>query len=193
MTYALKTASKVAIAPGATYKVYQFKMNFAAQPFDDTDMKEQPNDLDRLYTFYKGGIVVSGRYKISYMNTTAAPVAIAGYIGTGVFDKASAAPVAAAIKSYMAQNGAKYVICPPAASASKPATIIFPFNCRAKLGPLDKSEHGSTAVGAAATQINRVVWLYIIIESQSGNVTGNLFVESIQTTMLYDKANAIDA
>lgn len=180
-----RAASTVAIAPGATVKVYALQPNFAAQPFDTTDMKTQPVGLDQMYTIYKGGIVISGRYRITWVSTTANPTAIACYLS-------GQTAVASTISNFMAQPGAKYKMT-SANGADGATTVIVPFRVANVLGPLDRSEMGSAAVGDAATALTRKLYLHVIVASPSANVTGQLYVEAIQNTLLYDKVNNVDA
>lgn len=180
-----RCADEAKLAPNALYKNYVFKCNSLFEPFDSADMKTQAVGIDQMYYNYLGGMVFSGRYKVTFVSTVAKPSGIAMYLS------GSSAAVGTTIKDYMAQPGARYKVCGPTGS-SDPCTLIMPFKTANVLGPLDKSEHGSAAF--KTTSPSKIVYLHVIVASSDAtNLTGELYVESIQNALLYDKVSNKDA
>lgn len=181
MSVQLKTFETIAVAPGATHIEYAFQLNSANDPFGATSAV-QPTGYDQLTALYGSYIVDSGRCRLTFVNTTNAPVIIVAYTS-------SQAAVAASVNNYASQPGAVYRTCADTESGNVTAIISRSFKSSQILGPLDRSQHGAT-IAANPTSL---AYLYITIYSSSGNVTGALYVDQTQNTTFYDKQAVVHA
>lgn len=182
MNLQMKTFDTKAIAPGATHVEYKCYLNSTNDPTGDISAT-QPVGRDQIATLYNSYIVNSGNVRLTFSNTTAAPVYIMCYTASG-------AAVAAGIGNYCAQPGAKYKLCSKTGDGGTTVAISRSFRTSQIVGPLDRSSHGAS-VGADPTSL---AYLYISIYSADAtNVTGILGIEMVQNTSWYDKVSNVHA
>lgn len=184
MNLQMKTFDNKAIPIGAgtTHNEFALKLNSTFDPTGDVGVV-QPVGRDQIATLYGSYIVSSGNVKITFSNTTAAPVYFMCYTASG-------AAVAAGINNYCAQPGAKYRLCAKAGDGGTTVSLSRSFRISQIVGPLDRSSHGASAGADPAT----LAYLYIsIYSSDATNVTGNLGVEIVQNTSWYDKVTNVHA
>lgn len=189
MSVQLKAIDNVNIAPAATYQVYSFKLNSANDPFGDASTV-QPTAYDQVKALYGSSVVLSGAYKVTFANTTNTPCTIACYTSSSAVVGGGAADPKTIINNFCSQPGAVYKIMADADSGNVIAMLRRSFKCDQILGPLDRSSHGA-AVDADPTTM---AYLHVLIAGVSGtNITGRLYMESVQNTTFYDKKPTVDA
>jgi len=182
MNLQMKTFDNKAIAPGATHVEYAIKLNSTFDPTGDIGAV-QPVGRDQIAALYGSYIVSSGNVKLTFSNTTAAPVYFMCYTASG-------AAVAAGINNYCAQPGSKYRLCAKTGDGVTTVSLNRSFKLSQIVGPLDRSSHGAAAGSDPAT----LGYLYIsIYSSDATQVTGNLGVEIVQNTSWYDKVSNVHA
>lgn len=181
MAIVMKTFDNIAVAPGATHVEYAFKVNSTFDPMGDMSAV-QPGGRDQMATLYNSYIVLSGAYRITFTNTTAAPVFVCCYTS-------GQSAVAASINNYGTQPGAVYKTAAKSGDGDTRVVLKRSFRCTQLFGPLDRSSHGA-AVGADPTTLG---YVYLTIYSTSGNVTGHLMIEATQNTQFFDKVANVHA
>lgn len=181
MNVQMKTFDNLAVAPAATHVEYALKLNSTFDPTGDAGAT-QPVGRDQIAALYGSYLVQSGNVKVTFSNTTAAPVYIVMYTASGP-------AVASGIGNYCAQPGAKYKIASKSGDGITTVSLSRTFRMSQIVGPLDRSSHGALS-GADPSTLG---YLYISVYSTSGNVTGTLGIEIVQNTSWFDKVSNVHA